>query len=163
MYSELYPSLYKAFPFQNFEVLVETLEKQFGQLFHFPLIEQELSKGHLSGSYIQFFSHIFNELQAKPSNDLYTVEQISTKVYQILHTNPQVRQSFLSALIFLPPLNGEVSNQIGFQEKLATGRLKVPESVTYLDMLRITHFLNLRGRGGNKGVTVVSRCREIGV
>ena len=141
MYSEQYPFLYKTFPFDNFEELVDTLENSFGQLFNISLIEQELSLGKDQGSYVQFFKKIVTQLKPEPTNDLYTSQQISQKIYEILHEDHTVRACFLSNLIFSPPLNGDVSLQLGFQEKVATGRLKVPEVVTYLDMLRMTHFL----------------------
>ena len=150
MYSEQYPSLYKALPYENFEVIVETIDKYFGQLFNLQVLEQEIKQKQLDGSYVAFFMQIAKQLQAKPNNDLYTVEQVSQKIYSILQNDETVRKCFLEQLIFVPPLNNEPSTQLGFQEKLANGRLKVPEAVTYLDMLRISFFLQ-RARNANWG------------
>lgn len=161
MLAEQYPFLYKAFPFDNFEELLSTLENSFGQLFNLPLLEQELSLQQNQGSYVQFFTKIFTQLQAKATNDLYTPEQISQAIYTLLHTDHAVRACFLSNLIFLPPLNGDTSPQIGFQEKLATGRLKVPESVTYLDMLRMTYFLQTFKLGGGQPQIAVLNLASI--
>lgn len=55
MYSEQYPKLQQAFPFDNFEVIVEAIEKHFPSLFNLDIIENELKNGQRNGSYIQFF------------------------------------------------------------------------------------------------------------
>jgi len=145
MYSEQYPFIYKAFPFENFEVILETVEKYFGNLFNLQIIEQELKHDRDSGSYLSFFTSIVKQLEAKPGKDLSVPEQITQKIYSILHADSDVRDRFLTQLVFVPDLGNEPSLQLGFQEKLASGRLGVPEPLTMLDMLRITFFFQNLG------------------
>jgi hypothetical protein len=141
MHSTQYSTLFREFPFENIDVVVETLDKYFSQLINLSVIEQGLQAGRKDGSYIQFFTRIISQLEAKDNLDLSTPELVANKIYEILHNDNQIRELFLQNLIFVPPLDGVASTQIGFQEKLATGHLKVPEAVTYFDMLRITFFL----------------------
>ena len=144
MHTELYPNLKLAFDFKNFEEIAETLDKHFRGVFNLQALENEAKLGRTGGSYAIFFALIMPELEG-----LYTSGEISSKIYDLLQYDIKVRDCFLKRLIFVPPVNGLASAQLGFQEKSATGELKVAEPVTFLDMLRVTQ--NLQALGGNQG------------
>ena len=133
MYTEMYPNLKNVFNFQNFEEIAETLDKHFKGLFNLQVLENEAKHGNRDGSYMQFFTLIMSQLK-----DLYTVGEVSSKIYDLLKDDQQVRNCFLERLIFVPPVGSLPSTQMAFLEKTATGEIKVAEPVTFLDMLRVT-------------------------
>ncbi|QDP71917.1 hypothetical protein FOG18_04670 [Legionella israelensis] len=136
MYSETYPHLSAKYQFGNFETIMETLDRHFKGLFNLSILENEVKAGKLDGSYIRFFDLIISKL-----DNIWTVDEVSQKVYDILQKNKEVRDCFLERLIFVPPVGEAPSSQLGFHEKTATGELKVAEPVSFLDMLRVTEFL----------------------
>jgi len=136
MHTELYPNLKQMFDYANFEQIAETFEKHFRGLFNLQVLENEAKLGRNDGSYMKFFSLIMEQLK-----DLYTTGEVSSKLYDILQNDKKIRACFLDRLIFVPPIDGTPSAQLGFLEKTATGELKVAEPVTFLDMLRLTSFL----------------------
>ncbi|MDP1602279.1 MAG: hypothetical protein Q8M03_03355 [Legionella sp.] len=136
MYKELYPHLKAAYNFDNFEEIIATFDKHFPQLFNLKVLENEAKFRRESGSYVKFFSLIMQQLK-----DLYTVDEVAAEINKILQKDKAVRDCFHECLIFVPPVDDEPSPQLGFLEKTATGQLKVAEPVTFLDMLRVTWFL----------------------
>lgn len=135
MYSDQYPHLHETLKRDNFEVLIETLETHFSGLFQFSVLEQCAENNAVNGSYFSFFQKCIQGLK-----DLYTSEEIVSKMYKLLNDDAAIRDLFLERLIFVPPLRKERSLQIGFVEKMATGSFNRIEAVTFLDMLRVvTH------------------------
>ncbi|MDP1602227.1 MAG: hypothetical protein Q8M03_03095 [Legionella sp.] len=141
MYSEIYPTLKRQSGFDNFEILVETLDKYFPSLFNLEALEAQAKKGIKKGSYVEFFERCLAHMGA-----LYTPDEIIAEIYTLLLQNNEIRDSFLEKMLFVPPVDDHASSQLAFIEKMATGELKIAEPVTFLDMLRLSHNLHTRAR-----------------
>src|SRR5687768_5043100 len=126
MYSKAYPNLRKIYAaFANFEALAKTFEQFYPELINLTVLEHEAKHQQLRGSYFVFFDTLMQKLK-----DLYTPEEICRFVNFQLQNNKELRQCFLENLIFVPPIDGINSKQIGFHEKTATGTLKIGEPLT---------------------------------
>ena len=149
MYSQMYPALNEKFGFDNFEIIAETLDKYFPTLFNLEAIESQAKQSISKGSYIEFFTLCMGHF-----SKLYTSEEITNKLYELLLSDITIRDCFLEKMLFVPEVDKQASRQLAFLEKTATGELKVAEPVTFLDMLRVTY--NLQNRPDRNMIAVLN-------
>jgi hypothetical protein len=136
MYKTTHPRLFARYSFDNFEAIAETFDKYFPDLFDLELLEAELAKEGELGSYATLFDLIIKKLQAPADGSLFTSEEILKKIHDTLANDAAVKKHIQTNFILVPPKGGKPSAQIGFLEKLATAQSKMPQSLTYIDMMR---------------------------
>ena len=166
MTTQKYPRLAATYSrFRNFDVITQTLEHYYPELFNLAILEQaKKHEGDLKGSYVGFFDILMQTL-----DDLYTPEEICRVVNKNLQTNLRLRQCFYESLIFVPSVDGIASPQIGFLEKIATGSVRIVEPLTHLDMLRSTYMLQkmktllLPRRNDNPSQIITSSVGVVGL
>jgi hypothetical protein len=135
MYSETYPDLKAKYAdYKNFEVIAQTLDKHFGDIFKLDALNEVVKNpevGEPEGSYAQLFRLCMEHL-----HDLYTVDEVILKLHQLLHENKKINDLILKSFIFVPPVGHHASSQIGCLEKLATDSFRMAEPLTFIDMMR---------------------------
>lgn len=135
MYSETYAHLKSKYNYDNFEVIAETIEKHFSDLFKLAVLDNEANIGNSTGSYVRLFDACMKQL-----TDLYTVEEVVSKLYETIQ-KPLIKNKLEKEYIFIPPIGLQVSRQINYLEKLATNDAKVAEPLSFIDMMRVANGL----------------------
>ncbi|GGI91649.1 hypothetical protein [Legionella impletisoli] len=141
MYSESFPQLNAHFGFDNFEVIAEVLEKNFGDLFQLDVLNELVKQGKTSGSYWNLFQQCMLELKG-----LYTAQEVELKLSRLLANGMKIHQLLITNYIFVPRLERVQSHQIGWREKLLTSTLTPHDSLTYLDMVRTAAWMQSKAR-----------------
>lgn len=136
MHKETFPHLYNTFPVANFENIIEVLNRDYADLYPLMIMDQFYKEKGASQAYSDFFEATFNAAKEK-----YTDEEIRAAVFEALknHTSAICSKPF-----FFPILSSGVPKPLGFIEKLATGDLSAAEPLSYIDMLRATHWFQTK-------------------
>lgn len=141
MYSDLYPQLKAKYNFDNFEIVLEVLDKQFGDLFKLSVLNSELRvNSYHQGSYLHLFDSCMKKLKG-----LYTTEEVTHKLAQLIQPGSEVHEIMTHKHIFVPKHEHGLDSQIGYIEKLMSGELTPAEPLTYLDMVRATNWMSNHG------------------
>jgi hypothetical protein len=133
-YSETYAALKAKYNVDNFEVIAEAIDQHLGDLFQLDVLNSECAKGGDMGSYLTMFDLFMKEFKG-----LYTTREVINKFYDLVQKNAEISNFLTEHFIFVPDSAEGQSHQIGFLEKIATDRLPVGESITFVDMLRGVH------------------------
>jgi hypothetical protein len=148
MYSEIYPNLKTKYDFDNFETIIEALDKHFPDLFQLSVIEHKLKEGD-NGSYMQLFDACMKKL-----TKLYTVGEVVKKIDDEL-LKSELRDKLDKQFLFVPRVGSQPSKQLGFFEKLAVEDLKAAEPLSYIDMVRLIQGLNKLKSGRPTPIEVI--------
>jgi hypothetical protein len=137
MYEQTYSDLYTKYPFNNFDLIIETIDKHFCHLFKLNVLNGAV-KTDADGSYMKFFHECMSQL-----DDLYTKEEIIVKLHDYLLSEKAKNDQLTGKFIFVPPTAKEKSKQLGILEKIATGtfKYKPAEPLSFIDMVRIVNGL----------------------
>ncbi len=152
MYAETYPHLKAKYDVDNFEVIMEVIDKHFSDIFDLDVLESESTKP-MVGSFSELFNHCMSKLEG-----LYTTEEVVLAFSKAL-TAKEIIPLLTKHYVFVPPLVHKRVSQIGYFEKLASGQLSTAEPLTFLDMLRSAQWMD--SHGGETSQFTVSYIKNL--
>ena len=127
-----YPKLWEKFPYSNFHVIIEAVQEQFHTLFDLPVLNEAAGDAELSQeAYFRWFSSLMSKLKGKARKD----EVIAELAFE-LNNDDCIRDFYTKELIFVADKNGLKGNQLGYPERVVSGKATPAEAVSFLDAFR---------------------------
>lgn len=128
-----YPNLFKKFAYDNFNVIVEAVEKQFSTLFNLSVLEEAAGDEILSSEpYFCWFSSLIPYLKEKRAED----EIVAELAFQL--NNDICIEFYKGKFLFVADKKGLQGNQLGELERSLSGKATRPvEPFSFLDIIRL--------------------------